>query len=115
MPMTSTLLLGLLALVVSVGVIGVGRTKEVTASGAVAAKSAIDTSAAWVLAGAGFGLQFGAEVIGAIGAEPYGFVAALAGIGGFLGIEGLLELSGLQFLLIAVILFATAAWIKGDA
>ena len=109
-----TLALGVLAVGALVYVVGVERSRDAAAragsaasSGAGAATRAVSTSAAAGVAGLGVGLQFGDDLITAVLSEPGFALAAVTGIFGSLGTGGYLgDLSGLQFLLIGLVIFA---------
>ena len=112
-----TAALGLVAVGVLVYVVGVEETQEAAAragSGARRAGSGLKrgatSSAAAGAAGAGLGLQFGSDLLNLILAEPGFSLAAVTGVFGALGTGGFLgNISGVQFLLIGVVVFL-GAW-----
>ncbi len=115
MPMT-TAFLALLALGAVVLVVGVDTTKSAAKTAGGVTKEAADTTAGWGLAGVLGGLQLGGELFAAMAMEPFAVTTALAGIAGALGIEGMLGgISGLQFLLIGVTIFAVVVLYQGDS
>lgn len=116
-----TAALGVLAVGAVVYAVGVERSRDAasrsgsaatTAGGA--ASRAAQSSVAAGAAGLGIGLQFGNDLISAILADPGWAVAGLAGLAGSLGTGGYLgDLSGAQFLLAGLVIFAAGYAVFG--
>lgn len=115
MPSMTTFLLGVAALAAVIYAIGVDTTRNAVTTAGSKTKRAATTSTGAALGGIGFGAQLGYEVIQAGMMEPFAVTTIIAGITGFLGIEGMLGgLSGVQYLLIGVAIFAVVAVLGGD-
>ncbi|WP_066415376.1 hypothetical protein [Halorubrum aethiopicum] len=112
-----TLALGLAAVGALVYFVGLEESREAASragstagsaastAGSAASRGLRSTAAAGVF-GAGVGIQYGNELVNAILADPGWAVAAVAGIAGALGTGGFLgSLTGVQFLLIGVVVF----------
>ena len=103
---STTLLLGALALVAIVYVVGIGRTQAAASRAGSGLRRATSSGVAAGATGAGAGLMFGDQLVTAILTEPGFSLAAVAGIFGALGTGGFLgDVSALQFLLIGLTAF----------
>jgi len=122
MPEVMTAVIGFAALAAVIYAVGVDRTRNAAATGAGAAKTggqyakkAATSTTGLAVGGLGAGLQIGAEVVRAGMMEPFAVTTILAGVAGALGIEGMLGgITGLQYLLIGVALFAAVLIVGGD-
>ncbi len=105
--MNLTFVLALVALGAVVYAVGLDTTKQATVGGARTAKRVGQTTTARATAGFLGGIAIAEQLALAAMMEPFAVTTILAGIGGALGIEGMLGgISGLQYLLIGVTLFA---------
>ena len=103
---TTTIALMLVAVGAVVYFVGIDSTRMAAARTGSRLRSTASRQVAAGAAGAGVGLQFGADLFNAVLAEPGFALTAVAGIMGGLGIGGFLgEISALQFLLIGFVAF----------
>lgn len=109
----ATLALGVVAIGAIVYAAGVERTQAAAKKAGAGAKRASQSTAAAGLTGAGLGLQFGDQLINAILAEPGFALAAVTGVFGGLGTGGHLDISGVQFVLIGLIVFVVGYAVLG--
>lgn len=107
----ATLLLAVIALGAVVLVLGTERTAAAAGTAASGTKQVATSSWTAGVAGLGIGLELGYQIVQAVAMEPFAFTTALAGLFGALGIEGYLgDLTGVQFLLIGLAVFASVVY-----
>lgn len=111
---TETAVLLAVAAAAVIYAIGLEETKQAATTVGGKTKRAATSTAGAGLMGAGIGMQLGAEIIQAGMAEPFAVTTIIAGVAGALGIGGVLEISGLQFLLIGITFFVAVVVFGGD-
>lgn len=115
MPMINAVTGALLLVALGAAVYGAGieRSRNAAATAAGAGRRAASSGVAAGAAGLGIGLQFGNELVMAVMSDPFAATTALAGVMGALGIEGILDVTGVQYLAIGFTAFVAVYILAG--